>query len=122
MFLRISLVAALMTTLAACQMETGGGGGFNPGTGGSGGFNPGSGSRPPFDPDAGSSSVPGLELAKTACLREGARRGLQVSVLAGREMRGGAEVILLVGPGRPPANTQRVTCFFDYGSGRATIS
>ena len=112
-------------------METGGQE-FNPGTGGSGGFNPGSDTRPPYDSGSSSrppmndgssgGSAPGLELAKTACLREGERRGLQVRVLASREMRGGAEVILLVGPGLPPSNTQRVTCFFDYGSGRATIS
>ena len=70
----------------------------------------------------GVSFAPGLELARGACLREGERRGIEVHVLAAREMSGGAEVILRVGPGLPPLNTQRVRCFFDYGSGRATIS
>lgn len=131
MTFRTAFAAMLVLTLAACQMETGGQG-FNPGTGGSGGFNPGSDTRPPFNPGSGSrpplnggaTNRPsaGLELAKDACLREGERRGMAVHVLAAREMRGGAEVILRVGPGLPPFNTQRVRCFFDYGSGRATIS
>lgn len=130
MTFRTLFAAIMIMTLAACQMETGGQG-FNPGTGGSDGFNPGSDTRPPYDSgsssrppfDGGSGSRPsaGLELAKDACLREGERRGLEVRVLADREMRGGAEVILLVGPGLPPFNTQRVRCFFDYSNGRATI-
>lgn len=116
MAVRLLLAAILITTLSACQMETGGQG-FNPG---SGGFNPGSGSRPPYDP--GSVSSPGIELARDVCTREAQNRGRDVRVLSAREVRGGAEVMLSVRAGPLGLTTQRLRCNFDYGSARATMS
>jgi len=118
MMFRLSFAAVLITTLAACQMGTGGQG-FNPGTGG---YNPGSGSRPPFNPGTSDRPSAGMELARDVCTREAGQRGRDVRVLSAHEIRGGAEIMLSVRGGPLGITTQRLRCNFDYGTGRATLN
>jgi hypothetical protein len=119
--LRLTFVAALIVTLAGCQMEAGSGGGFNPGTAGSDGFNPGSGSRPPLDPGAGSRPPAGIVLARQVCTVEAERRGTGVRILSEHDIKGGVEIRLRTLTRVPPIKTQLVRCRFSYDTGRATI-
>ena len=126
------LGAVLIITLGGCQMETGSGSGYNPGssgssgynpgTGNSGGFNPGTGGRPPIDAGSGNRPNAGLELARDICTRESDGRGRNVSIESSREVRGGAEVILRVRSSLLPMYSERLRCRFDYDTGRATIN
>lgn len=126
------LGAVLIITLGGCQMETGGGSGYNPGTSGSGGYNPGTGSpggfnpgtggRPPIDEGSGNRPNPGLALARDVCVRESEGRGRNVSIESYREVSGGAEVILRVRSSLLPIYSERQRCIFDYDTGRATIN
>lgn len=119
--IRLTLAAALIVTLAGCQMETASGGGFNPGTSGTDGFNPGSGSRPPFDPGVGSRPPAGIAQARQVCTREAERRGKDVRIMSEADISGGVYIKLSIFTTVPPIRTAIMRCRFDYGTGRATI-